>query len=267
VPGPPFPSTGLLDEIVGSALEPGYRAQADRSGGARHVGRSWWVPVGAALLGLLVAMAALQARAAQPEAAVNRQELADRVAAESADISELQQRATQLRASVSALQRQALLAGDADAEQLLALETAAASLAVSGPAVVVVLDDAADPTIGEDPALSRVLDSDLQGVANGLFASGAEAVAINGQRLSSLSAIRGAGEAILVNYRPLTRPYRVEAIGDPRRLEAEFAASPAGTAMRTLADSYGIRADLDSVASVTLPAASVATLRVAEVAP
>ncbi|MGO1341870.1 MAG: DUF881 domain-containing protein, partial [Cellulosimicrobium funkei] len=57
--------------------------------------------------------------------------------------------------------------------------------------------------------------SDLQRVVNALWAGGAEAVAINDQRLTGLSAIRSAGDAVLVDLQPLVGPYRVEAIGDP----------------------------------------------------
>ena len=63
------------------------------------------------------------------------------------------------------------------------------------------------------PDLARVLDTDIQLVVNGLFASGAEAVAVNGQRITVLSPIRSAGEAVLVGFRPLTPPYTVTAVG------------------------------------------------------
>jgi uncharacterized protein YlxW (UPF0749 family) len=253
-------STGLLDEIVGSALEPAYR-----DGGSGSARRSWLLPVTAVAIGLLLAMAALAANAAEPVQTQARQELAERVQAESDRVAALQEQAVDLRADVSAQQRAALLAADADPDQLARVEVAAGTVAVTGPGVELTIDDA-DGSDTTDPELSRVLDSDLQLVANGLFAAGAEAVAVNGQRLTSLTAIRGAGEAILVNYRPLTRPYQVSAIGDPLRLEAAFIASPAGTALTTLRESYGIRADLRTVPSMTLPAASVATLRYAEAA-
>ena len=55
---------------------------------------------------------------------------------------------------------------------------------------------------------------------NGLWSVGAEAIAVNGQRLTAQSAIRSAAGAILVNYRPLKPPYRVEAIGPPDLADA-----------------------------------------------
>jgi uncharacterized protein YlxW (UPF0749 family) len=68
----------------------------------------------------------------------------------------------------------------------------------------------------------RVRDADLQDVVNGLWAAGAEAVAVDGQRLTALSAIRSAGESVLVDLRPLSPPYTVEAVGDPAALEVGF---------------------------------------------
>ena len=106
------------------------------------------------------------------------------------------------------------------------------TVAVTGPGMLVEVDDA--PAGGTD-ARDRVLDIDLQILANGLWQAGAEAVAINGHRLSSLTAIRSAGDAITVDFRSLTRPYRVEAIGDPRTLPARFAETAAGAWWHELA--------------------------------
>jgi uncharacterized protein YlxW (UPF0749 family) len=106
-----------------------------------------------------------------------------------------------------------------------------------------------------------VVDRDLQLVVNGLWAAGAEAISINGRRLTSLTAIRSAGEAILVDYRPLRPPYVVSAIGDPRRLEARFADGPGGEYLRLLADNFGVRVKTDSRSDLRLPAASGVTLR------
>lgn len=90
-----------------------------------------------------------------------------------------------------------------------------------GPGVKLVVDDAKDTEQGgggprESSGFSdtgRVRDRDMQRVVNGLWESGAEAVSINGQRLTSLSAIRAAGDAILVDNKPLVPPYTVLAVG------------------------------------------------------
>jgi uncharacterized protein YlxW (UPF0749 family) len=271
--GPGRSSTALLTEIVETALEPGYaaaaaaRADAEGSAPRRGAGRSLAVLAGTILLGLFLGVAAVVADASDPQQTQSRSDLVAEVEESSAQVAELQETATTLRAEVTALQRELLLTTDEDPAQLLDLEVAAATVAVTGPGLEVRIDDAVSTPAGQDPALSRVLDSDLQAISNSLFNAGAEAIAINDQRLSSLTAIRGAGEAILVNYRPLTRPYVVQAIGDPLRLEAAFAQSPAGVGLRTLTDSYGIRSEVRPAESLRLPGAAAATLSEASVAP
>jgi uncharacterized protein YlxW (UPF0749 family) len=132
--------------------------------------------------------------------------------------------------------------------------------AVVGPGATVTVDDGPQPSAGTGDDLSRVLDVDLQDLVNGLWRAGAEAIDINGHRLTSLSAIRGAGDAILVDYRPLARPYVVTAIGDSG-LGRRFAAGPAGVELRGLKSDYGIRYDVSMHEHVEVPAATAVELR------
>ena len=77
-----------------------------------------------------------------------------------------------------------------------------------------VVDDAPDTTDDKQ----RVLDLDLQKLVNGLWQVGAEAISINGQRLTSLSAIRDAGSSITVNFVvPARALHRARPIGDQQR--------------------------------------------------
>jgi uncharacterized protein YlxW (UPF0749 family) len=99
-----------------------------------------------------------------------------------------------------------------------------------------------------------VRDSDLQLLANGLWQAGAEAVSIGGQRLTTLSSIRYAGRAITVDYRSLTPPYVVLAIGDPDTLAARLLQTEAGSTWVSLRENYGIRFDIETSPEVTLPA-------------
>jgi hypothetical protein len=106
---------------------------------------------------------------------------------------------------------------DRDAARLRDLEATTGLGRVRGDGVVVQVADAPgnpDAVTGAGGAgPGRVLYSDLQQVANALWAVGAEAIAINDQRLTATSTIRSAGEAILVDFRPVTGPYKVWAIG------------------------------------------------------
>jgi len=137
------------------------------------------------------------------------------------------------------------------------------AVAVRGPGLRVVLSDAAqDATAADAPAGSgRVVDRDLQTVVNGLWLAGAEAVSVNGQRLTSLSAIRAAGGALLVDYRPLTPPYVLSAVGDPAALQTRLAAEAAGRYLRALQDNYGIGVRIETADALQLPAASRLELR------
>src|SRR4029453_5737827 len=105
-----------------------------------------------------------------------------------------------------------------------------------------------------------VKDSDLQLACNALWSEGAEAIAVNGQRLTATSTIRQAGEAILVDFRPVTTPYEVVAIG-PDTLAEEVRGGYAGRFFGELAARYGMSVDAAEVKDVTLDAATDLTLR------
>jgi uncharacterized protein YlxW (UPF0749 family) len=131
---------------------------------------------------------------------------------------------------------------------------------------VVTLEDSA----GEDERVDeshRVQAMDLQVVANALWSAGAEAVAINGERLTALSAIRGAGPAVLVDLAPLVPPYRVEAIGDVRALQTGLARSGAAGHLNWISASYGISSTVQAEQQLELPGAGSSRLRYATTPP
>ncbi len=173
------------------------------------------------LAALVVTVGAAQARVAAPVVAKERQELIDRIDKETKSADKLEGSVDTLRDDVSARQRAALRtsggSGQADLVSMLSGATA-----VHGPGVRLVVNDAKEASSGggDNPRetadfsdTGRVRDRDMQRVVNGLWAAGAEAVSINGQRLTALSAIRAAGNAILVDNKPLVPPYTVLAVG------------------------------------------------------
>jgi uncharacterized protein YlxW (UPF0749 family) len=187
------------------------------------------------------------------------------------DSDALAAQAARLRRQVSTLQDAALRsnsAGVAVAKQVAALQLASGVTPVTGPGLVVRLDDAPgadsqDADRGGQAGNGRVLDRDLQDAVNGLWSAGAEAVAINGLRLSALTAIRSAGEAILVDYRPLSPPYTLRAIGDPGTLDAGFADSDAGRRLATYTSLYGLQLTAQRSSGQTLPGSGTPTLLLA----
>jgi len=261
----------LLGTVWDDALDPGYAAAAAREPrlADRSRGRAPGAAAGATalgLLGLLLTIAVVQAHAAAPAVAQRRADLLERVHAQTRTYDAMTQDVGRLQSELSRLKADELAStarGESLAARVGQLELAAGQAAVAGPGISITLDDAATPPPGTDPSLDRVLDRDLQGVVNGLWLAGAEAVSVGGQRLTATSAIRSAGDAILVDYRPLDRPYVVTAIGDPATLQSRFEAGAEGRALRTLQSTYGIIFAVDRADRLTLPAAPAEQLRYA----
>jgi uncharacterized protein YlxW (UPF0749 family) len=88
---------------------------------------------------------------------------------------------------------------------------------VTGPGVQVTLMDSQKKALmpsNQFQLSSLIHDTDIATVVNELKASGAEAVAVNGQRVIALTAIRCVGPVVHVNGHPTTPPYVIQAIGD-----------------------------------------------------
>ena len=256
-------SMTLLNEVMHRPLDPGYAEAAERrrvlADPRRPTARRMALVVVAAVLGLAVTAAASSLRAPQPEALRARELLTEQIEEQTARSQDLQAANDALSRHISELRTSALSVQDPGLLEILARdELAAGTAAVSGPGVRLTLEDAevaqADPE-SADPDL-RVQDVDLQVVVNGLWASGAEAVAINGQRLTVLTAVRSAGSAILVDLTPLTGPYLVEAIGDPTAMQTAFARTSAGQHLSTLRNTYSIPSRVTAERVLELPGSS-----------
>lgn len=228
----------LLNEILRHPVDPDYAEVAARPGTPPR--QRWAVAAVAVLCGVMFAISGVQTVRAAPAIEKERSDLIGRIGDQQARQAELQTEIADTSAQVNRLRADAL-GNDAGAsalrDEISAAEMAAAAVDVTGPGVVVEVSDA---PAGADNEAARVVDLDLQQLVNGLWYAGAEAVAINGHRISSRTAIRGAGDAVTVNYVSLTSPYKVEAIGDPRTLEARFAQSQSGHWWDYLRQNYGM---------------------------
>jgi uncharacterized protein YlxW (UPF0749 family) len=246
-------SMDLLNQIVRQPYDPDYAVVA-RRGGRRSSRAHWVLGVAAVLIGSMFAVGALQTERRAPSLAGERTDLIARIQQGEAGQDRLRERAAALSAEISGLRTAVSGADDVASAQQAAierLEPGVGAVAVTGPGLVITVDDGPQ---GEENRSARVYDTDLQILANGLWQSGAEAVAINGHRLSALTAIRGAGEAITVDYRSLTRPYVVEAIGDSRTLQARFTESSAGVWWNELAQNQSLRYESASADRLLLEA-------------
>ncbi|GAA2765613.1 DUF881 domain-containing protein [Streptomyces paradoxus] len=268
----------LLTNVMDHSLDDGYAEAASRKKAAGNSGMpktlraKLGLAAGLVLAALVVTLGAAQARVAAPVVAKEREELVDRIDRETEAADKLEDSVDELRADVSARQREALRnsGGSADSDLVGILSGAAA---VHGPGVKLVVNDAKETAAGGDgdpreasgfSDTGRVRDRDMQRVVNGLWESGAEAVSINGQRLTALSAIRAAGDAILVDNKPLVPPYTVLAVGDGQRLSTRFQDSADGLYLNALQESYGIRTGISVEDDLRLPAAPSVTVRTAQ---
>ncbi|WP_375484520.1 DUF881 domain-containing protein [uncultured Jatrophihabitans sp.] len=136
------------------------------------------------------------------------------------------------------------------------LAAAAGLTAVHGAGLQVVLDDA-DPSSANasvDPNQLVVHQSDLQSVVNALWAGGAEAMSIAGQRVIPTSAVRCVGNTLLLNGDVYSPPFRVAAVGPSATMQEQLTASPGVTLFRQAAGYFGLGYTVESEDRVDVPA-------------
>lgn len=255
-------SMDLLKQIIAQPIDPDYAGVAARQPDRhkRHSTRSRLAfGLLAVVIGALFAVAAVQTTLSRPEAAKERDQLVARIKSAQATRDRLRNQSNALAAQNARLRSNGL-GNDAQAQRLRsklsALETTTGAAAVTGPGLKIIVDDAPGNTQN-----GTVLDVDLQVLVNGLWGAGAEAIQINGQRITALTAIREAGQAITVNYVSLNPPYEVDAIGDPRTLQARLLETSAGPWWNSLKSNQGMRFDVSTDGQLRLDGVPGLTVR------
>lgn len=280
-PRRPDASMTLLTSMLERPLDPGYEEAAKRRREAGLPGatstRTVVVIVMAVLTGFLFAVSAQALRPKPTAAAKVRAELVQRIealqsegAAREAAVSTLSKEVREYEAL--ALQQSG---GGSLTDQVKRLEVLSGTTPLTGPGLTLTLNDSEsargepDEGIRPDSAFQsgRVTSSDMQIVVNGLWGAGAEAISINGHRLTSTAAIRFAGQAIIVDFRPLSRPYVITALGDPDGMQQIFEPSFAGVYLSQLTQEFGISAQLARSDSLTVPGDSSVRVSVAQPIP
>lgn len=269
-PLPAHVTMPLLDVVTRNSLDLDYQhvAEARKTAGEPEqvdAAQRWRAAVVVGVFGLLLVVAAVQTRASADADALAREELVQQIDAKSEGLRTAQReigdlhdeitRLTSLQASVA--KRERTLATSNDEVGALAGYTA-----VRGPGVRATLDDSADGS-----ADGVVRDEDLATLVDGLWAAGAEAIAINGIRLTATTGIRTAGSAILVHDRALRPPYTLLAVGDVNVLQSRFVETGSGVAFLGLRSRYGFVFAMDNDTDLRLPAAARPDLVRAEPAP
>ncbi|MPZ25354.1 MAG: DUF881 domain-containing protein [Micromonosporaceae bacterium] len=254
-----------------NVLQRAVRELLPRRGGRRP---GWWlgVPVIAVAAGLLFTTSATTADG-PPLREDRRLELVDLIEEREERVAAAEAQIAPLEAAVAALTD---AQGGADPPVLAEQERAESYLAAAGftglrgPAVTVTLNDALQPDgvrpPGAEPDDLLVHQQDLQSVINALWAGGAEAMSIMGERVLSTSAAICVGPVLLLHGRPHSPPYVIVAIGDPETMSTALAEAPGVQLFREAADAYGLGYRETAEEDVTVPAFDgTSTLRSAQV--
>ncbi len=262
----------MLRRLLDDTLDPAYEQAAERhaSVGDTPAQTSGWtrrllLAACLMLIGALSAVVISQVRSSAPQRTELRQALIEDIAQQRAAGDLLQLRLAEVRDEATRVRQQLLAAtsqGQRALDELDRAESHAGLTAVQGPGLLVTLTDALAPEDGGDN-LGRILDRDIQSVVNELWAAGAEAVAIDGQRLGPTTSIQSAGQAILVDFRPITNPYLIEAIG-PSGMFDQLLESGAGRTLASYASAFGLGLDVRPEDQIDLPPGTGAVVARAE---
>ena len=227
--------------------------------GRRAAHRRGWGSVSVALVLVLAGVLfTANARLAGGVDGRQPQDLPQLLEVEQARLTDLEAEAGGLQAEIDRLtdaQTDGSDVGDPALTDLVAL--AAGRVDVTGPGLVVSLSDA--PTNAPQPSWVTdddlvVHQQDLQAVINALWAGGAEAMTLQGQRVISTSAYRCVGNVLSLHGRLYSPPYVVQAIGDPELLEDALLDSPEVQTYLDYVDLIGLGWSVNSSDHLELPA-------------
>lgn len=263
----------LLREVYEHPLDPSYEEAARRRAAGTAHRQSALTQVLVAVLALLTGIGLAQSVKAlrQPSAVSDqaRELLIEQITERRELQVTLQVRNAELKTENDELAAQVLANSDpALASELDRLAMGAAMTSVAGDAYVVTLSDSARAV--EDPGNypeQMVQAFDLQIVVNALWAGGAEAIAINGNRLGATESVRAAGLVVLVDLEPVTSPYEVVAIGPIDEMREFLARSNASTQLAVLRDQYNIGVATSTRSDAWMSGVATTQLRYAEPQP
>jgi uncharacterized protein YlxW (UPF0749 family) len=221
---------------------------------------SWQITLGVALLALGFLVAA-QLASEGPRVRYTTQErtpLVETVNELQSQQDQLKQRILDLRSQIQGIETQG--AGSADLvrqlnSRLQDARIAAGLIALTGTGIVIQVEDSKQPVPPDGSESDYLVGSrDIRVVVEQLWGVGAEAIAVNGERLTPTSAIIDVGRSLLVNSAYLAPPYQITALGAPD-LYAKLSAAPGFVDfVRARGEGYGIRISLAEPPTVDMPA-------------
>ncbi len=215
----------LLQTILDSALDPGYREAAKRP--PEHL--RWWrvllIAIVVLLLGLGTGIAIRALRIENVSSSQARGALLDQVELKQADTVALQTEVDDMSHTIE--QRSATSKTRPPLPDFV--ELSAGTQPTSGPGILLTLSDGQG---GGATSAGVAKDSDIRLLVNVLWQAGAEAISVNEVRLGPATTIRTAGSAILVDLSAIASPYEISAVGDPDNLMAAVQTGASGEAIR-----------------------------------
>jgi len=186
------------------------------------------------------------------------QDLAELVTTESDRVSDLTDRMNELEAEIDDLGKKAGADLPTRSATLVADESVVTgALPVSGPGLRVALDDApasSQSISGARPDDLVVHQQDVQHVINALWAGGAEAMTLQGERVTATSAFRCSGNILLLHGKVFSPPYVIEAVGDPQELRASLDADPGVAIYQQYVDWVALGWSVKDAGTLDLPA-------------
>ena len=214
----------------------------------------------AATVGLFLVVLITTNRAIPVEARQGqRVELASLIEAEQERNAQLAARVEELSAELDAYERDGTGVGSsaiaALSAQVDALAAPAGMIDVAGPGLRVTLRDSSTaPPPDGDYNDYIIHEEDLQAVINALWAGGAEAMSVNGNRILTTTAIRCVGNVLLLHGRTHSPPYVIEAIGDDHELRAALDRDPGVQRFSDAVLRFQLGFSADSVEELLIPA-------------
>ncbi|CAA9363311.1 MAG: FIG215594: Membrane spanning protein [uncultured Nocardioidaceae bacterium] len=186
-------------------------------------------------------------------------DLADLAQQETDRVAGLQDRVAELTAEIEELSGE-LDSGTMDQVQadIDALSGPAGLTAMKGPGLTVTLEDAPeairDSVSDENVRDTIVHQQDIQAVVNAMWAGGAEAMTLQGQRVVSTTGIKCVGNTVLLHGVTYSPPYVISAVGDPDVMRESIESSPYIQAYLDAVEQWRVGWDVEVEESIEAPA-------------
>ena len=186
-------------------------------------------------------------------------DLADLAQQETDRVAVLQDRVAELTAEIDGLSSE-LDSGTMDQVQadIDALSGPAGLTSMEGPGLTVTLEDAPeairDSVSDENVRDTIVHQQDIQAVANAMWAGGAEAMTLQGQRVVSTTGIKCVGNTVLLHGVTYSPPYVISAVGDPDAMRESIESSPYVQAYLDAVAQFRVGWDVEVEESLEAPA-------------